>query len=210
MPCAYSTLTPYPGTLTWYEMKKANRIVSFDWTMYDQGHVVYRPAQMSGDDLRIGVSRAYGNFYATSSIAKRFPMSGKRHRAQWVIYNLMMRRGSQTENIESIAAPDGGAGYGSDASHSANQTGMARSRCWRPWAAARTAPELTYIDPSSIPCRSFIAARNSWRVLKFVRKTLEHAARHHCHIRPVNAARRHALVRAFDDDQRRLTASARC
>jgi hypothetical protein len=32
-------------------------------------------------------------------------MSGKRHRAQWVIYNLMMRRGSQTENIESIAAP---------------------------------------------------------------------------------------------------------
>ena len=46
--CAYSALTPYPGTLTWYEMKKANRIVSFDWTMYDQGHVVYRPAQMSG------------------------------------------------------------------------------------------------------------------------------------------------------------------
>ena len=29
--CAYSALTPYPGTLTWYEMKKANRIVSFDW-----------------------------------------------------------------------------------------------------------------------------------------------------------------------------------
>ena len=28
-------------------MKKANRIVSFDWSMYDQGHVVYRPAQMS-------------------------------------------------------------------------------------------------------------------------------------------------------------------
>src|ERR1700693_1833601 len=45
--CAYSTLTPYPGTLTWYEMKKANRIVSFDWSMYDQGHVVYRPAEVS-------------------------------------------------------------------------------------------------------------------------------------------------------------------
>ena len=86
-------------------MKKANRIVSFDWTKYDQGHVVYRPAQMSGDELRIGVGRAYGNFYARSSIAKRFPMSGKRHRAQWVIYNLIMRRGSQTENIQSIAAP---------------------------------------------------------------------------------------------------------
>lgn len=103
--CAYSTLTPYPGTLTWYEMKKSNRIVSFDWTMYDQGHVVYRLAQMSGDELRLGVSKAYRNFYSTPSIANRFPLHGKRHRAQWLIYNLFMRRGSRTENIESIAAP---------------------------------------------------------------------------------------------------------
>ena len=41
--CAYSVLTPYPGTLTWYEMKKAGRIVSFDWNKYDQANVVYRP-----------------------------------------------------------------------------------------------------------------------------------------------------------------------
>jgi radical SAM superfamily enzyme YgiQ (UPF0313 family) len=103
--CAYSTLTPYPGTLTWYEMKKDNRIVSFDWTKYDQGHVVYRPAQMSGDELRIGQSRAYENFYSKSSIANRFPLRGSRHRTQWLIYNLFMRRGSQTEHIDSIAAP---------------------------------------------------------------------------------------------------------
>jgi radical SAM superfamily enzyme YgiQ (UPF0313 family) len=103
--CAYSTLTPYPGTLTWYEMKKENRIVSFDWTMYDQGHVVYRPAQMSGDELRIGQSRAYEKFYSASSIAGRFPLRGRRHRAQWLIYNMFMRRGSQTEKIDSIAAP---------------------------------------------------------------------------------------------------------
>src|SRR4249920_2137888 len=103
--CAFSVLTPYPGTLTWYDLKKAERIVSFDWSKYDQSNVVFRPINMTGDELRIGVGRAYGNFYARSSIAKRFPMSGKRHRAQWIIYNLMMRRGSQTENIESIAAP---------------------------------------------------------------------------------------------------------
>jgi radical SAM superfamily enzyme YgiQ (UPF0313 family) len=100
--CAYSTLTPYPGTLTWYEMKKANRIVSFDWSMYDQGHVVYRPAQMSPDELRIGLGGAYGSFYSTSSMASRFPLRGKRHRAQWLIYNLFMRK---AENIDSIAAP---------------------------------------------------------------------------------------------------------
>jgi radical SAM superfamily enzyme YgiQ (UPF0313 family) len=103
--CAYSTLTPYPGTLTWYEMKKDDRIVSFDWTMYDQGHVVYRPAQMSGDELRLGQNHAYEKFYSGASIASRFPWLGARHRAQWTIYNLFMRRGSQTEHIESIAAP---------------------------------------------------------------------------------------------------------
>src|ERR1700746_228379 len=77
---AYSVLTPYPGTLTWYEMKKADRIVSFDWEKYDQGHVVYRPAQMSGDDLRLGIARAYARFYTASSMASRFPLGGKRHR----------------------------------------------------------------------------------------------------------------------------------
>jgi radical SAM superfamily enzyme YgiQ (UPF0313 family) len=103
--CAYSTLTPYPGTLTWYEMKKANRIFSFDWSMYDQGHVVYRPAQMEPDELRIGHAQAYEKFYSTSSIAGRFPLRGSRNRAQWLIYNLFMRKAAKTDNIMSIAAP---------------------------------------------------------------------------------------------------------
>jgi radical SAM superfamily enzyme YgiQ (UPF0313 family) len=105
--CAYSVLTPYPGTLTWYEMKKANRIVSFDWEKYDQGHVVFRPAQMSGDELRRGESRAYETFYSLASIASRFPTRGPRHRTQWLIYNTFMRRASKTESkrIVSIAAP---------------------------------------------------------------------------------------------------------
>jgi radical SAM superfamily enzyme YgiQ (UPF0313 family) len=102
---AYSVLTPYPGTLTWYEMKKADRIVSFDWEKYDQGHVVFRPAQMSGDDLRLGIAKAYAQFYTRASIASRFPVLGSRHRLQWLIYNIFMRRGSQTEHVESVAPP---------------------------------------------------------------------------------------------------------
>lgn len=105
--CAYSVLTPYPGTLTWYELKKANRIVSFDWERYDQGQVVYRPAQMSGEELRRGVSQTYDCFYSWPSIASRFPIRGRRHRAQWLIYNLFMRRGSRTERerISGVAPP---------------------------------------------------------------------------------------------------------
>ena len=73
--------------------------------MYDQGHVVYRPAQMTGDELRLGVSGVYEKFYAGSSIARRFPLRGARQRSQWLIYNLFMRKGSQTEKISSIATP---------------------------------------------------------------------------------------------------------
>jgi hypothetical protein len=71
--------------------------------MYDQGHVVYLPAQMAPDELRIGLDHAYRKFYSIPSIASRFPLRGKRHRTQWAIYNAFMRRASQTENIESIA-----------------------------------------------------------------------------------------------------------
>jgi hypothetical protein len=65
---------------------------------------------MSGPELRVGLEGAYRNFYSASSMASRFPLRGERHRAQWLIYNLFMRRASRTENISSIveatAEPD--------------------------------------------------------------------------------------------------------
>ena len=104
-PAAYSALTPYPGTLTWYEMKKANRIVSFDWSKFDQANVVFKPANMTGDELRLGQNNAYETFYAPSSIARRFPLLGRRNRFQWSIYNLFMKRGAATDRKHAIAKP---------------------------------------------------------------------------------------------------------
>jgi hypothetical protein len=60
---------------------------------------------MTGDELRLGQAGVYGSFYSNSSIASRFPLRGKRHRTQWMIYNMFMRRGSRTEKIRAIAAP---------------------------------------------------------------------------------------------------------
>ena len=98
-------LTPYPGTLTWYEMKKANRIVSFDWEKYDQGNVVYRPAKMTGEELRVGHIEAYKTFYSASSIARRFPWKGGRNVVEWSIYNMFMKKGSATDRKDTIAVP---------------------------------------------------------------------------------------------------------
>jgi radical SAM superfamily enzyme YgiQ (UPF0313 family) len=103
--CAYSVLTPYPGTLTWYEMKKADRIVSYDWEKYDQANVVYRPARMTGDELRLGQTAAYESFYSPSSMVKRFPIRGSRRRIQWAIYNLFMKKGAATDRKDAVAAP---------------------------------------------------------------------------------------------------------
>ena len=125
--CAYSVLTPYPGTLTWYEMKKANRIVSFDWEKYDQGHVVFRPAQMTGDELRLGQSRTYETFYSLASIASRFPNS--RPTSSYPMADLQhihaqgLQDGIKAHRFDRAAHR--GARYRPNASHPAGQARMA-------------------------------------------------------------------------------------
>ena len=109
--CAYSVLTPYPGTLLWYQMKKD--VVSFDWNNYDQGHIVYQPKNLTPDQLREGQMHAYKRFYSLPSIARRIPLSGSRSLSQWSIYNMFFRKGGVTgRNIRNaVAAPTAATGY---------------------------------------------------------------------------------------------------
>lgn len=102
---AYSVLTPYPGTLTWYDMKKAGRLVSHDWSKYDQAHIVYRPERMTAETLRDGHRRAFRTFYSYSSIARRFPVGGKRSRLMWTVYNLFMKKGAAGDGRFKQVAP---------------------------------------------------------------------------------------------------------
>ncbi len=94
--CAYSVLTPYPGTVVWYEMLKQNRVVSFDWDKYDQGHIVYRPLNLRPNQLREGHMLAYKRFYTWHSILRRFPIDSSRSKLHWAIYNLFFRKGEVT------------------------------------------------------------------------------------------------------------------
>lgn len=52
--------------------KRASRIGFFDWTMYDQGHVVYRPTRISADKLRLCVSVAYRKCISRLRLATGF------------------------------------------------------------------------------------------------------------------------------------------
>ncbi len=67
----FSVLTPFPGTRLFSHLKKAGRILTYDWSKYDAFHCVYQPANMSSDELQEGIINAYQQFYSNSSIVKR-------------------------------------------------------------------------------------------------------------------------------------------
>ena len=66
----FHILTPYPGTQLFAEMAAAGRVTTRDWDLYDTRHVVYRPSQLSPEDLKRGYDWAYEAFYRWGSIAK--------------------------------------------------------------------------------------------------------------------------------------------
>jgi radical SAM superfamily enzyme YgiQ (UPF0313 family) len=105
--CAYSVFTPYPGTLVWYDMLKEDRVVSYDWDKYDQGHIVYRPRNLTPRQLREGHKLAYKKFYALPSVLKRFPTNSGRSKFYWTTYNLFFRKGEVTgrDLTDAVAAP---------------------------------------------------------------------------------------------------------
>lgn len=47
-----SVLTPLPGTSLFYDLKKENRIINYDWINYDLNHVVYNPKKMKPEELQ--------------------------------------------------------------------------------------------------------------------------------------------------------------
>jgi radical SAM superfamily enzyme YgiQ (UPF0313 family) len=67
----FSILTPYPGTALYQRLLKEGRILSFNWEDYDTMHVVFRPAQMSPDELYNGFRRAYRETFKIRHIMKR-------------------------------------------------------------------------------------------------------------------------------------------
>jgi len=62
--------TPYPGTQFYKEMVDAGRMTTHNWDLYDTRHVTFRPASMTGRELKDGYDDAYKRFYEWRNIAK--------------------------------------------------------------------------------------------------------------------------------------------
>lgn len=64
-------LTPLPGTRTFQDLDKENRIFSKDWALYDAHHVVFEPKLMSYYELQNETFKATRAFYSIPQILKR-------------------------------------------------------------------------------------------------------------------------------------------
>jgi radical SAM superfamily enzyme YgiQ (UPF0313 family) len=72
--CAtFHTLTPYPGTPLFRQMKAEGRLLHEDWDLYDTAHVVFRPKHMTPEQLAEGYAWCYRTLFAAGSIWRRRP-----------------------------------------------------------------------------------------------------------------------------------------
>ncbi len=69
---SFSTLTPFPGTRLFEELRAQSRITTYDWSKYDGETAVFLPKRMTSRQLEEG-TRAMGmDFYSTAKILRRF------------------------------------------------------------------------------------------------------------------------------------------
>lgn len=88
----FSVLTPFPGTRIQQTLMKENRILHTDWEKYDMNHVVFRPRNMTPEQLQDGLNWAYKRLYGYGSILKRlFPF--KKRSLFYAIQNYGFRQG---------------------------------------------------------------------------------------------------------------------
>lgn len=152
--CAYSLLTPYPGTLTWFDMLRQNRIRSYDWNEYDQGKIVYQPKNLTAEQLAQGHLDAYRRFYSTSSIYHRFPRTNSRSRLLWLLYNLVGRkavsRGRKPGKADSQTSPA--------TPHCARPPIMPERKDWKSLVHKASSDKYTPEDnpPENLSCQNFV------------------------------------------------------
>ena len=83
----FHILTPYPDTALYTRMVAQGRVLHHDWDLFDTRHVVFRPAQLSAEELEAGYWRAYREFYRWGAIVRgAFTKDSARGRLRHLAY----------------------------------------------------------------------------------------------------------------------------
>ena len=84
-------LTPYPGTALYEHTKRHGRITTDDLSLYNTANVVFKPLNITPEELYNGYIRIYKQIYSLKNIARRMPKS-KHQRAPYLLFNLLYRK----------------------------------------------------------------------------------------------------------------------
>lgn len=87
----FSVLTPFPGTRLFDQMKAEGRILTEEWSLYDERHAVFQPTQMTPAALQEGMRRAWRDAFSAGRIAGRVRRAGLRGGLA-LAYNIGFRR----------------------------------------------------------------------------------------------------------------------
>lgn len=74
----YAVLTPYPGTDIFRTLKAEGRILTEDWSKYDSEQVVFRPKNMTPNELQQIYYEVYERTYSAGNIARRIAQSNNK------------------------------------------------------------------------------------------------------------------------------------
>jgi radical SAM superfamily enzyme YgiQ (UPF0313 family) len=74
----YALLTPFPGTRLFEKLDGEKRILTYDWSKYNMSNVLFRPGQMTPEELETGWRAAYRRFYGRLPILRHLFSLGKR------------------------------------------------------------------------------------------------------------------------------------
>ncbi len=86
----YAIVTPFPGTPLFRRLKQEGRIFTEDWSLYDSGHVVFRPQHMSPETLQQAYYDIWRKTYRLPRILKRF-FAAASHRSMILAAGLGIR-----------------------------------------------------------------------------------------------------------------------
>ena len=68
----FNVLIPLPGTPLYNKLDVEGRILTKDWSKYTYGNVVFKPKNMSQQELLDGYKKVINDFYSTSNMLKRY------------------------------------------------------------------------------------------------------------------------------------------
>ena len=73
----FCILTPFPGTPMFNKLEKENRIITKEWSKYSMKNIVFKPKNLTSEELLQGVKKMYKEFYSVPYTANRVVKSLK-------------------------------------------------------------------------------------------------------------------------------------